>query len=256
MNTSTAINKSQTCCNTFVTSILNSRVKKQMLLFLTFLVFSVLSYSQNVLFEETFNEADRGAIGLSSGPPATLVNPSNGQWTITGNLSSFLNENDYFKTINGELRARDVNSEACFETSIINIAGEDNVTFSIDISESGPNESGDYRDVEYRIDGGSWTMIPNWNGQGDASHTLNDDHLINPLILLMEIANANGEILSITELNNDVFVNNARFVVTDIELDNGTVHIIDAVISRPEQLEIIDCFRFATLWLRVAGGGI
>ncbi len=76
MNTSTAINKSQPCCNTFVTSILNSRVKKQMLLFLTFLVFSVYAFAQ-----QPAANLDQ----LRNGSAASPNDP--GQW-VNGNLGS------------------------------------------------------------------------------------------------------------------------------------------------------------------------
>jgi hypothetical protein len=137
-----------------------------------FLSFNISA--QTILYQETFDEANRGMIGKRRGP-ATLVNPSNGQWTITGNPNSFSDEDDYFKTINGELVAQDVNEEACFVTSSIDISGSTNVTFTIDVFEDGDQEDSDYLDVEYRIDGGSWSMIPNWNGDGNGSHTLVDD---------------------------------------------------------------------------------
>ncbi len=132
------------------------------------LLFSV-NLSSQIIYSETFSEANKGFTN-------SLQNPSNGQWTITGNTSSLVGNNgDYFRTSGGELVAQDLDNEVCFETSTINISSYPAVNFSLDLSESGDMESDDYVDVEYRINGGSWTMVPNWDGDGNGSHTLNDD---------------------------------------------------------------------------------
>ncbi len=62
------------------------------------------------------------------------------------------------------------------------------------------------------------------------SHTLNDSLNIDTLITLGSVENANLTDLSILKNGNDVFINDARVVVSDINLDNGVVHVIDLVI--------------------------
>ncbi len=64
-------------------------------------------------------------------------------------------------------------------------------------------------------------------------HTLNDDFTENELVIAVNVINANSEELKITVLNNEVYVNNAKLEITDIVLDNGIVHVIDAIIVQP-----------------------
>jgi len=70
-------------------------------------------------------------------------------------------------------------------------------------------------------------------------HTLDDDYSAADLLALMTMNNANAEELVFTRINNEVYVNNSRIEVRDIEFDNGIVHVIDAVIVQPEEQNTI-----------------
>lgn len=65
-------------------------------------------------------------------------------------------------------------------------------------------------------------------------HTLNDELFLIELLAANEVLNANGQELNITLIGNDIFVNNARIEISDIVLDNGIIHVIDAVIDQEE----------------------
>lgn len=45
-----------------------------------------------------------------------------------------------------------------------------------------------------------------------------------------ELETAGGEMLSVTVENGDVFVNGAQVIATDVEADNGVIHVIDGVL--------------------------
>ena len=126
------------------------------------------------VFSETFDEDGAGAVGPQ---PPTVTPPSNGQWSITGDLSGLTATSDFFRTSGGQLTARDVDATICFETQDINITGMPDVGFSIDISETGDHEASDFVDVTYILDG-TPTTITNWMSAGDATHTLIGDVLI------------------------------------------------------------------------------
>lgn len=70
-------------------------------------------------------------------------------------------------------------------------------------------------------------------------HTINDEFLQADLIAAGQVPNVNFEFLDITQLNNQVFVNNARIEVPDIRFNNGLVHVIDAVIIQPQEKNTI-----------------
>jgi len=146
-----------------------------------------LSYFGNLtvgdaLYSETF---DQDSVGVSGDcPDSLLVNcdfynlpPDNEQWTIGTEAdadSVFLNDEDYFQTVNGALEARDLNTEFCFESSLIDISGRENVQFSVEITETGDIEPEDYIDVILIVDG-TEMPITNFSGLGDSEHTLVGD---------------------------------------------------------------------------------
>jgi len=70
-------------------------------------------------------------------------------------------------------------------------------------------------------------------------HTLDDDYSAADLLALMTRNNVNAEELVFTTINNDVYVNNSRIEVIDLQFDNGIVHVMDAVIVLPEEQNTI-----------------
>lgn len=90
---------------------------------------------------------------------------------------------DHFEVRSGSFEANDVNDFATWESQSINIGGCSNVTFSLDAIENGDHEGPgcacgvniDYFDVYYSIDGGPFTVIENWNNDGETGHTLTGD---------------------------------------------------------------------------------
>lgn len=143
-----------------------------------------LSNCLPIPWKETFDTPGEGVVG---GCPdatdlsmcATNNNPSsNGQWSIVlgdgGDLTFFTNGSDYFQTVNtGVLEARDAQTRICFESEVIDISSTP-VDFSVELEARGGLEANDYADVILIVDGVE-TQIPNWNGNGDAMHTLIDD---------------------------------------------------------------------------------
>ncbi|HMQ48504.1 MAG TPA: lamin tail domain-containing protein [Saprospiraceae bacterium] len=128
---------------------------------------------------EMFETNDRG-VGGACGTAVTscmLNDFSDVNWTIEGADFSLLTATtDYFKTVNGMLEARDAESAngICWVSPIINIAGAPSVDISVDITESDSHEETDFVDVYYIVDGVPM-LITNFNGLGNASHTLIDD---------------------------------------------------------------------------------
>ncbi len=48
--------------------------------------------------------------------------------------------------------------------------------------------------------------------------------------------------LSVDVIDGDVFINDAKVVLTDIETSNGVIHVIDSVLLLPEEepLDLVD----------------
>jgi len=125
-----------------------------------------------VIYAESFDTDGEGVAGdCSSGTCATDVPPSNGQWSVTGGLSTLTAPSDFVITNGGSLVFQDLDSEICFTSSPIDISACNTSNFTIDISENGDMESQDYVDVTIIVDG-TPMMIPNWMGLGDGAHTL------------------------------------------------------------------------------------
>ncbi|MEO1447875.1 MAG: lamin tail domain-containing protein [Bacteroidota bacterium] len=133
------------------------------------------SLQAQTLYSEPFDTPGEGAVG---GSTVSITPASNGQWSVTGDLSGLTASSDWLQTIavsgNTLLEARDVDNEVCFQSSAIDISSAGSVDISIDFSETGTHETSDYIDVILIVDGVE-TQIPSFNGLGDASHTLVDD---------------------------------------------------------------------------------
>jgi hypothetical protein len=128
------------------------------------------------IYMETFDTDGEGVAGACDlmGNCATNVAPSNGQWSITGDLTGLSATSDFAITSGGSLEFQDTDAEVCFTSSLIDISGCTSTDFMVSISEAGTMEAADYVDVNLIIDGVS-NPITNFMGMGDATHTLVDD---------------------------------------------------------------------------------
>lgn len=134
-----------------------------------FLSLNLLS-AQTIIWEENFDSyADGTTVGTAN------------RWTSA--CPACIPTGDYFEVRSGQFSGRDVNDFATWETEVINISGFADVEISLDAIENGDHEGSacgcginqDYFDVYYSVDGGAFTVIENWNGDGEPGHTLTGD---------------------------------------------------------------------------------
>ena len=108
-----------------------------------------------IVFLEEFTNQD--GLGVTQYGPYY----GNANWTITANSSNFLDNNDYFKVVNGVLQAKDLNANCYWHSPVVDISDYANVEVSLDIWEVGNLSNFDYVNCEYRVDGGSWSYFSN-----------------------------------------------------------------------------------------------
>lgn len=175
---------------------------------LALLLITSLSFSQIITEDFESYTNGTGIEGLDSS--GTLVNVGDypggvSNWTIDASLGSFTAATDWAKVNNGMFEFRDVDGPVAFETTSIDISGLMDVSFSIDITGTGGLEAIDYVDVYYAIDGGSFTLKPNWNSLGDANHTIIGDIAgtdFSATTLTHDIGTASSLIIKVVALNN------------------------------------------------------
>ena len=137
--------------------------------FLFLLFFYNTLYAQTIIWEENFDI-------YSDGTTTGNLN----RWTSTCSACA---SGDFFEVRSGAFQGRDVNDFSTWESESIDISTHPMVSFSLDAIENGDHEGPgclcginiDYFDVYYSIDGGVFTVIENWNGDGDIDHTLTGD---------------------------------------------------------------------------------
>jgi hypothetical protein len=130
---------------------------------------------QNTVWSEDFSsyQEDTGIDGTGNigDYPANVT-----KWSLDVSGCSLSNEYDYIKTDNQRLKTQDVDGDAIWQSESIDISSFTNgVNFSIKFYEYDDMEDDDYIDVYYQLDGGSFTLITNWNGHGSDEHTLTGD---------------------------------------------------------------------------------
>ncbi|MEM7035618.1 MAG: T9SS type A sorting domain-containing protein [Bacteroidota bacterium] len=144
--------------------------KQQILLLLCFLIPGALS--AQIIYQEPFNYAD----GTTSGPASSWT--SSCPACVSG---------DYLEVRNNAFEGRDLNDWAFFQTQAIDISScSGTIDFSLLAAESGDHEGPgcncminiDYFDVYYSLDGGPFTVIEDWQSDGDVGHTLTGDSLM------------------------------------------------------------------------------
>ena len=191
------------------------------------------------LWSETFNENLAGV----TGPSKTYTPPNNGQWEIYGNFSKLNRWWKYFKVTSHSLTARATKKKLCFESESIDITGLQNVSFSVDISETGDLEPSDFVDVTYIVDGVS-TKIINWQGQGNNNHTLtgkngaNDDDWVSTVVnvdglsgnsLIIKLCvknNAGGEYINFDNIVVSYTPQPSNFYFYDADPANGNANLL------------------------------
>lgn len=131
----------------------------KVLLFILFI--SAYPAAAQVVFSETFDEADDATTGSDAIGPAT--------WTALcpGSIAA----TDYFKVVGNKLEARDTNSPgATFTTGDIDVSSCTGLEIALDIEEAGGMEACadcggtgiiciDWVKLEYNLDGGGWTEV-------------------------------------------------------------------------------------------------
>lgn len=125
-----------------------------------------------VVWEENFDSSEgKGATGSSAG--ATLDMTGITAWSIDVSAAQLTATSDWFKVVSGQLEARDVDGDAVWESESIDISQSSDLSLVVEASEVDTQESTDYLDVLYSIDGGDFTLVTHPNGTD--SHTLVDD---------------------------------------------------------------------------------
>jgi hypothetical protein len=140
-----------------------------------FLLFTLLIgfVSQGQIYTEDFSTYTEGT-GIDGSGNIGDYPAGVSQWTLDVSAATLSATSDWVKVTGERLSFRDVDGDAIWESQLIDIStATSDVTFSLD----GDNNAGgfeplDYFDVYYSVDGGAFTLISNWNGLGDAMHTI------------------------------------------------------------------------------------
>jgi len=138
------------------------------LIFGSLILLSLASNAQTVYSEDFNGYADGTTVGTGS------------SWTSSCPACV---SGDYFEVRSGVFEGNDVNAFATWESQSIDISSCAITEFSLDALEVGDHEGPgcacginiDYFDVSYSVDGGAFTIIEDWNGDGEPGHTLTGD---------------------------------------------------------------------------------
>jgi len=118
-------------------------------------------------------------LGFNSYTDGTTIGATSRWTSVCGGCLS----GDFFEVNSRRFVANDVNNFSTWESEIINISAFTTVDFSLDAIEQGDHEGPtcgcgvniDYFDVYYSIDGAPFTVIQDWNGDGDIGYSLTGD---------------------------------------------------------------------------------
>jgi hypothetical protein len=131
-------------------------------------------YCQTTIWSEDFSTyIDGTIIGANNNTANSALD-----WTSGGCISCVPAIGDWWQIESGRMEARDVNDDYCsLTTEVIDISAYPMVYFSVLCEEDGDLEglylssaicadqnNEDYADVEYRINGGAWTLVSNYLG--------------------------------------------------------------------------------------------
>lgn len=143
---------------------------------------AVSAQAQTVLYEEDFSSYSNGATTSS-------------KWSIVDAGCNVGTSQDYFEVKSGRFEARDIQCEAVWTSSSIDISDYQNVSISVDLQETGSHESSDYIKLYYKLDNGSETLFStNGNNTDDFnSRTASQSGLNgNSLQIVIRVRNDDG----------------------------------------------------------------
>ncbi|MCI4667868.1 MAG: T9SS type A sorting domain-containing protein [Bacteroidia bacterium] len=138
------------------------------------IILGIFPYILLAQYSETFSTAGKGLQGACSTADASSCSTndfSGVNWSLSGDASGLVNTGDFFITTGGTLTAQDIDNELCWTSPTLDIDIGGNVSISIDATWAF-YESGDYVDMEYSIDGGSFTPIPNYSSGLTTDNTI------------------------------------------------------------------------------------
>lgn len=176
------------------------------------------TFSQLPVWSEDFSAyvENTGYEGSAAGPVAIGDYPHNvSKWTLDVSACILSNNYDYVKTREyaKSLQCRDVDGDAVWQSEVIDISGYTLVSFSLEARQSGLMGTGDFFDVYYQTDGGTFARIPNWNGQGNENHTL-IGQFTNPTIVSGSGISGNSLVIKVIMYNNG----------------SGSIHALDNIL--------------------------
>jgi hypothetical protein len=138
----------------------NSWVRGFFVLVLLLLSLSISAQITTIWLEDFSGVPDTETIDDGS------YTPLNTAWSVD-NSACTINGGDYSWIISNEFRAGDNDGEAVWtNTGTIDISGYSNANITVDLFENG-NNSGDYVEVYYRLDGGPEIQLTNGNQTGN-----------------------------------------------------------------------------------------
>lgn len=120
---------------------------------------------------------------------------SSAKWTTITTGCNLSSGGDYFEINGNKLEAKDLDCEAIWQSTTIDISDYDDVSVEIELQESGKCESSDYMKVYYILDGGSETMFShNGNNYDDFNKLDAEQSGLNgdSLVILVKVRNDNG----------------------------------------------------------------
>ncbi len=134
---------------------------------------SLLFLSQSLNAQTVYSE------DFNSYPNGTTTGTGSSWTSVCGGCLS----GDHFEVRSGVFEGNDVNDFSTWQTQSIDISSCAITEFSLDAIEVGDHEGPgcscgvniDYFDVSYSVDGGAFTIIEDWNGDGEPGHTLTGD---------------------------------------------------------------------------------
>lgn len=145
------------------------------LLCLVFIPCSIHSLAQSIIWEENFSSYSSGT-GIDNTGNSGDYPSSVSKWTLSIEGGSYADLGQYCKTVNNKLEACNTKTEVVWESENIDISSFNDVLFTVFVTEDGDMESADYLNLYYSTDGGTtYTLIANWSGHGDVSHTLTEN---------------------------------------------------------------------------------